>query len=158
MPELCEKAMLPSVQTCLPTDSATRAAVIMRDSGLSVVPVTDEGNHVIGVVTDRDLALRVLARNLSAATPLREIMTRHDLVSVSPADTVQTARGRMTDAHVHHVLVVDPHNKLLGVIASDRPARPEPGQEPAFGPGAAPHGSSSPEPKWRPGATAGRQA
>ena len=117
MEELCETVMSKNIQTCRETDSVSRVAVIMRESNVGLVPVTNAGYHVTGVATDRDLTVRVLAHNKDGDTPIGSVMSKGAMVTVKPGDTLQTAEERMIKAGVGRALVTDPHGKLLGIIS-----------------------------------------
>jgi CBS domain-containing protein len=117
MKELCETVMSKNIQTCRESDPVSRVAVIMRENNVGLIPVTDAGYHVTGVVTDRDLAVRVLAHNKDGDMPVGSVMSKGTLVTVLPGDTLQTAEERMIKAGVGRALVLDPHGKLLGVIS-----------------------------------------
>jgi CBS domain-containing protein len=63
------------VARCLETLSVQACAEMMRDNGIGFVPVVDAAGQVVGVVTDRDLVLRVLANDLPSETPVGQVMT-----------------------------------------------------------------------------------
>ena len=62
-------------QCCRREDTARRAAEVMRDCDCGVVPVIDEARRVIGIVTDRDLAIRGIAAGKGPDTRLADLMT-----------------------------------------------------------------------------------
>ena len=68
-----------------PTDSVQQAAAAMRDLNVGIVPICDDEQRLLAVVTDRDLALRVLAEGKDGSTPLDEV------ASVSVNRTEQSA-------------------------------------------------------------------
>ena len=113
----CETVMQSDVLFVGPNDSAQHAALIMRAANIGFLPVCDEGACVVGVVTDRDLALRVCAEGLSAgALSVAEVMTR-DLVACRPDDELTDAERRMAEYGKSRIVVTDGASRLLGVIS-----------------------------------------
>lgn len=110
------EVMKTDVECCAPDHTAQCAAQEMREGNLGFVPVCDAGKHVLGVVTDRDLAIRLVADNLPATTRVSQIMTR-EVVSVRPTDSLSRARELMTSRKKSRLLVLDPDDKLVGVIS-----------------------------------------
>ncbi|HEY3356364.1 MAG TPA: CBS domain-containing protein [Polyangia bacterium] len=91
------------------------AARLMTEHGISSLPVVS-GERLVGIITERDLVQRALARRLDAErTPVAEIMSR-GLVYASPEDTYEDALGRMKRHRVRHLLVVD-GARLAGVVS-----------------------------------------
>ena len=71
----CGDVINKDVARCLETLSVQACAEMMRDNGIGFVPVVDADGQVVGVVTDRDLVLRVLANDLPSDTPVGQVMT-----------------------------------------------------------------------------------
>jgi CBS domain-containing protein len=113
----CEELMRRPVESCRATDNVHAAARAMRDANIGFLPVCDEAERVIGVVTDRDLAMRVLAaeRDL-ATTTIGDVMSR-EVVSCRPQDDVRQAQRLMAQHKKSRVVVTDPRGRLLGVIS-----------------------------------------
>lgn len=106
------------VVTAHPDDDATELARQMRDGSVgSVVVVTD--GHPMGIVTDRDLAIRVLADETTDATvSARELMTEMPLTIRD--DLGVAAAAREMDAHgVRRLPVVDRGDELVGIVSLD---------------------------------------
>jgi CBS domain-containing protein len=106
----------PSCTTARATAQA--AAELMRRTDLGFLPVVDdpESGRVVGVVTDRDLCMQVVAANSSAAALVAECMTPNP-VCCHPEDDVKTALARMQRNGVRRLPVVDTHQTIQGVIA-----------------------------------------
>jgi len=104
---------------CIPSDSAHRAATLMRrfDVG-SLLVVNDEGHRrLLGIVTDRDLCLFVVAANLlPAAVTVEECMKRNP-VCCGPDDDASHALELMRTHHVHRLPVVNPQGILVGIVS-----------------------------------------
>jgi CBS domain-containing protein len=116
--------MTPDPTTCSAEDDLTRVIEIMKDEDCGIVPIT-EGNgeqRVVGVVTDRDIAL-YLGEHDAPPSEVKagDVMTR-DVVSV-PADVdIHEVSRKMQNAQIRRVLVTD-GQRLLGVISTADLAR-----------------------------------
>lgn len=115
---LAREIMTDEVECVTPQDDLTRAARIMRDLDVGIVPVVEDndGMRLIGVVTDRDLAMRHVAEGHGPDCKVEEAMSREDLVVASPDDDVDTVMRRMRERQVRRVPVVE-DGRLVGIIA-----------------------------------------
>jgi len=125
MKGFCEEVMSRNVQTCKESDPASRAAQLMRDNNIGLIPIVDAGGRAKGVVTDRDLALRLIADRKNADTPLKEIMSKEPLLAVSPSDKLSEAEEKMMQSGKGRVLVTDSNGRVVGVISRSEIARNE---------------------------------
>jgi CBS domain-containing protein len=109
-----------------PDDSVIDVALIMARENVGLVPVCEsrETRKLCGVITDRDIVVRVIAegRDPRTITSLREIMSP-DLVTCSPSDDVDTVKQLMQDHQVRRVLGTDEHGCLVGLVAQADLAR-----------------------------------
>ena len=104
---------------CLPSDTAQRAATIMRDEDAGVVPIieNEQSRKVIGIVTDRDLCMNVVAEGHDPrATQVHEAMTT-TVVSCSPQDSVEKATELMRENQIRRIPVLDEQHRLVGIVA-----------------------------------------
>jgi CBS domain-containing protein len=104
---------------CVPSDTAQRAAKIMRDEHAGVVPVieNEQSRAVVGIVTDRDLCMNVVAEGRDPrTTQVHESMTR-TVVSCSSQDSVEKATELMRENQIRRVPVVDEQHRLVGIVA-----------------------------------------
>jgi CBS domain-containing protein len=115
---LAREIMTDRVECVTPQDDLARAARIMRDLDVGIVPVVEgnDGMRLIGVVTDRDLAVRHVAEGHGPDCKVEEAMSREDLVVASPDDDVDTVMRRMRERQVRRVPVVE-DGRLVGIIA-----------------------------------------
>ena len=114
---LCEQLMRRPVRTCTVQENIEAVARAMRDANVGFLPVCDEHNAVVGVVTDRDLAVRVLAEHLDPKTTrIGDVMT-HGMVRCHPKDEVARAERLMAEHRKSRILVMDASDTLLGVIS-----------------------------------------
>lgn len=113
----CRDLMLTQIFRCRETDSAVHCATLMRDAQLGMVVVVDALDRVVGLVTDRDLVMRVLAANRPYTTPLSEVMTGGPLVTFDPEEEVSALEQRMAEAHKSRAIAVDERGRCAGVIS-----------------------------------------
>jgi CBS domain-containing protein len=110
--------------TVRPSDDLRSVLRIMKSDDCGMVPITEGNgdNKVVGVVTDRDVALH-LGANDSRPSEVRgsDVMTT-DLVSVSPDADIKEVSRKMQEAQVRRVLVTD-GTRLVGVISTADLAR-----------------------------------
>jgi CBS domain-containing protein len=112
----------PAVVT--PESSAQDAARMMQDNDCGSLPVVESRNSMklVGMVTDRDLAIRVLGRGQDANTPVREAMTRN-ISSVQVEDDLNAIERVMTGQQVRRVPVVDGQGRVVGIVSQADLAR-----------------------------------
>ena len=111
----CREIMTKNVRTATREMSIREVAAIMRDGDMGAVPIVDEGK-LTGIVTDRDIVVRLIAEGCDADTPVSEGMTT-ELFTVRPDDFVFEAIRLMGDKQVRRVPVIDDNGKLVGIIA-----------------------------------------
>jgi CBS domain-containing protein len=116
--------MTPNPTTCNPSENLRSVLRIMKTEDCGIVPIT-EGNgesRVVGVVTDRDIALHLGANDSRPSeVHVSDVMTTR-LVSIGPDADFKEASRKMQDAQVRRVLVTD-GDRLLGVISTADLAR-----------------------------------
>jgi CBS domain-containing protein len=116
---LCQDVMTDKVFCCVPTDPVTEAARLMREHEIGAVPVVDseEGRHVRGILTDRDIVIGVVSRGLDPdRTKVSEVMSR-DIVACRSEEDVDRALEAMEKNQVRRVLVQDSDGVLHGIIS-----------------------------------------
>ncbi len=111
----CREIMTGNVRTVTSETSVRDVSVLMREGDIGAVPVVDAGK-LVGIVTDRDIVVRVVAEGNPASTPVAEAMTG-EVFSVGPDDFVFEAIRLMGDKQVRRVPVVEPSGELVGIIA-----------------------------------------
>jgi CBS domain-containing protein len=98
-----------------PTATATSAARVMAEHNIGAVPVVD-GDRLAGIFTERDVLMRVVASGRNPdETSVREVMST-DLVVAEVSETYETCLGRMQQARVRHLLVLD-QGRLAGILS-----------------------------------------
>src|SRR5436305_14937856 len=102
--------------------SVMEAARLMRDEDTGIVPVV-EGEKLVGTVTDRDIALRIVAEGKSPEnTTVGEIASR-DLVTIDPQQDLSEALRLMARHQVRRLPVVEEDGRLVGIVAQADIAR-----------------------------------
>jgi CBS domain-containing protein len=111
-------------QCCTPNDTVERAAKVMADSDCGCLPVVDETNQkrVVGVITDRDIAVRGVARGKNPSTKIRDLMTTSTFFCPSDADIGDVER-LMAHHQVRRVIVVDDKQCCVGIVSQADIAR-----------------------------------
>lgn len=110
-----QDAMTPNPSAVEPATPAHEAAQLMKSEDVGALPIVEDG-RLTGMITDRDLAIRVLAEGKGAETPVGEIASR-DVVSVDPQQTLEEAARLMADHQVRRLPVVEEDGKLVGILA-----------------------------------------
>jgi CBS domain-containing protein len=112
----------PAVVT--PDTTARDAARMMEENDCGSLPVVEgrDAMKLTGMVTDRDLALRVLGRGQNPETPVREAMTSN-VSSVKVDDSLDAVERVMSGQQVRRVPVVDGQDRVVGIIAQADLAR-----------------------------------
>lgn len=113
---LCEAIMKTNVECVSSETTVQGAARKMRAQNIGFLPVCDVAGRVIGVVTDRDIALRVVAENRAANTPVRTILT-NEVIACRPEDDLSHARDLMAEHHKSRIMCLDDHGRVMGVIS-----------------------------------------
>jgi CBS domain-containing protein len=99
-----------------PHESVERAAQMMCRMEVGALPVYD-GEHLVGMVTDRDITVRAVAMGKPVAdTPVSEIMSR-DTLCCGLNDDVEEVERRMGEAQVRRVPVLDRSHDLVGIVS-----------------------------------------
>ena len=107
--------MTREVQTVRPDQSARDAATFMLQADAGAIPVT-EGDRLVGMITDRDIAVRGVAEGHGPDTPVRDLMT-NDIVAAREDDDVEDAAARMSQAQVRRLMVIDDQQQLCGIVS-----------------------------------------
>ena len=107
--------MTRDVQTIRPDQSAQDAARFMLKAEAGSIPVTD-GDRLIGMITDRDIAVRGVAKGYGPDTPVRELMS-DDVTCARADDSVEDVASRMSEAQVRRLPVIDQDERLCGIVS-----------------------------------------
>jgi CBS domain-containing protein len=119
-----QRIMTQQVHSIGPGDTIIEAAQSMAENDVGVLPVIESG-QLIGIVTDRDIAVRGIAGGVSPSMPVRRIMSRN-VASCSPDDSIEDALGTMANEQVRRLPVCDDQERLVGIIGLGDAANRDP--------------------------------
>ncbi|ENZ82711.1 MULTISPECIES: CBS domain-containing protein [Caulobacter] len=109
-------AMTSQVSVARPTDSIRKVAETMAKVDSGVVPVVDDGK-VVGLVTDRDIVLRVVAEGRSFDSAVSEVMSDGEVLSVKEDDVLADATAKMANNQVRRLVVLNDAGNLTGILS-----------------------------------------
>ena len=115
----CREVMTADPVCCLGITTVDQAAQMMRDEEVGPIPVVEnfQTHKLIGIITDRDLTLKVLAEGRDPSTTrVQEVMTQ-DVATCKPDDDLQKAMGAMAAHQVRRIPVVDENGSIVGIVA-----------------------------------------
>ena len=115
----CNEVMTNNPICCLPSDIVSKVALLMKSKDIGPVPIIDneQTKKLVGIVTDRDLALKIVAEGRDPkSTKAVEVMTR-EVVTCRAEDDMQNALDAMSGHKLRRILVVDNNNRIVGIIA-----------------------------------------
>ncbi|SKA27359.1 CBS domain-containing protein [Enhydrobacter aerosaccus] len=109
------EAMSTPVTLATPDQTIQQAARLMLEADSGVLPVGDK-ERLVGMITDRDIALRAVASGKGPKTPVREVMTGEVKYCFEDEDIEHVARN-MGEEQVRRLPVVDRDKKLVGILS-----------------------------------------
>jgi CBS domain-containing protein len=112
---LVKQAMCGEVKLAKPDQTIREAARMMAELDCGCLPV-GEDDRLIGMITDRDIAVRAVAEGKSAKTPIREIMTKNVKYCFEDAEVDEVARN-MADIKVRRLPVLNQEKRLVGILS-----------------------------------------
>jgi CBS domain-containing protein len=114
---LIKEIMTPNPECISPDDTIQEAARKMRDLDVGLLPVCGAGNHLSGMITDRDIAIRDVAEGKDPrTTPVREAMTQEIIACFDDQD-VRDAAQTMQARQVRRLVVLDRDKRLVGIVS-----------------------------------------
>jgi len=117
------EAMTRDVKICTPGQTIREVARTMVEIDAGAMPV-GENDRLIGMITDRDIAIRGVAQGKGPDTPVREIMSEHVEYCYDDEDLDRVAQG-MADVRVRRLPVVNREKRLVGILSLGDVARRE---------------------------------
>ena len=109
------EVMTDNVQTVRPDQRVQEAASFMLSADAGSIPVA-EGDRLVGMITDRDIAVRGIAKGHGPDTPVRELMS-NDVICARVDDDIEDAAARMSQAQVRRLPVNDQDERLCGIVS-----------------------------------------
>jgi CBS domain-containing protein len=117
------EAMTRDVRICTPGQTIREVARTMGEIDAGAMPV-GENDRLIGMITDRDIAIRAVAQGKGPDTPVREIMSEHVEYCYDDEDLERVAQG-MAEVRVRRLPVVNREKRLVGILSLGDVARKE---------------------------------
>src|SRR5215216_1083530 len=108
-------AMTADVRIANPDQSIEDAAKMMAEIDAGVLPVGDN-DRLVGMITDRDIAVRAVAQGLSPKTKVREVMSGEVMYCFDDDDVDEVAHN-MADIKVRRLPVVNRDKRLVGIVS-----------------------------------------
>ena len=95
------------------------AALVMKRENVGIVPVLDAQNErrLVGVVTDRDIAIRCIAEGKDSTCRVRDVMSTDDLATCKVNDDVENVMSAMRSEKVRRIPIVDERGSLVGIVS-----------------------------------------
>lgn len=115
----CSEVMTKNPVVCMPNDLVAKVAQVMKREDVGPVPIVENGQtrRLVGMVTDRDLAVKMVAEGRDIkTTKAEEVMTRK-LVTCRAGDDLQKALDAMSENQLRRIPVVDDEDRVVGIIA-----------------------------------------
>ena len=120
------EVMTREVQTIRPDQPVQEAASFMLSADAGSIPVTD-GDRLLGMITDRDIAVRGVAKGRGPDTPVRELMS-NDVVCARLDEDCADVANKMSEAQVRRLPVIDEQDRLCGIVSLGDLARETKGE------------------------------
>ena len=115
----CNEVMTKNPVCCRPDDMVVKVAQLMQSENIGSIPVieNEQTQKLVGIVTDRDLALKIVAKGQDAkSTKVEAVMTRK-IVTSRAGDDLQMALDAMAEHQLRRIPIVDDDDKIVGIIA-----------------------------------------
>ncbi|PKN94026.1 MAG: CBS domain-containing protein [Chloroflexi bacterium HGW-Chloroflexi-6] len=115
----CSEVMTKEPVCCLPEDTVAKVAQLMQRDNIGSIPVidNDKTQKLVGIVTDRDLVLKIIAKGQDAKTTKVETVMTRQVVTCLAEDDLQKALDAMAEHQLRRIPIVDGGHKILGIIA-----------------------------------------
>lgn len=124
----CADIMSKNLEWLNEKDSVQKAAAIMADAGIGFLPICDKWKKVIGVVTDRDLTTRALAKKIAPDASAALVMSSPAITCLETSD-VHEAEQLMVEERKSRIVITDTDGQLAGVLSLADLIEQAPGRE-----------------------------
>ena len=114
----CNEVMTKKPVCCLPNDIVTKVAELMKRENVGSIPIVEDEQtrKLVGIVTDRDLTLKVVAEGLDAKTTKVEDVMTGEVLTCLAGDDIRKALDAMAGHQLRRIPVVGKGNKIVGII------------------------------------------
>ena len=110
------EAMTREVRVATPGQSIRDVAKMMDESNAGSMPV-GENDRLVGMITDRDIAIRAVAQGKGPDTPVREVMSSEKVLYCYEDDEISSVAKNMSEEQVRRLPVVNREKRLVGIIS-----------------------------------------
>ncbi|SNX73326.1 CBS domain protein [Bacillus oleivorans] len=110
-----KEIMTKDVEYCTLLDNVFEVAVKMKDLDVGAIPIVNDEQHLVGMITDRDIVIRGVAEKHPGSTKVEDIMS-DKLITIEPETSVEEAIQLMKKHQVRRLPVVENKN-LIGILA-----------------------------------------
>lgn len=117
-----QEVMTSNPTTCSPDATIVDVAKLMAQEDVGPVPIVDDENRLMGIVTDRDIVVRVVATESDPKTMTASEIATSDLVTISPDEDLDRALQLLAEQKVRRLPVVE-EDRLVGIVAQADVAR-----------------------------------
>ena len=118
--------MTSNIETVRPDQTAREAASFMLSADTGSIPVCN-GERIVGMITDRDIAVRGVAAGKGPDCSVSDLMSK-DVVFARDDDDAQSVAAKMSEAQVRRLPVLDENDKLVGMVSLGDLARDSDGE------------------------------
>jgi CBS domain-containing protein len=116
-----KEVMTRDVRACEPNATVAEAAKVMAQEDVGPIPIVEDG-RLVGIVTDRDIVVRVVAEGRDPKTTTVNEIASTELVTVSPEDNLDEALKLLAERQIRRLPVVE-GDRLVGIVAQADIAR-----------------------------------
>jgi CBS domain-containing protein len=113
----CADIMSKNLEWLNEKDTVLKAAAIMAEAGVGFLPICDARKHVVGVVTDRDLATRALAKKIAADTTSATLVMSSPAITCLETTDVREAEQLMAEERKGRLVITDSEGRFVGVLS-----------------------------------------
>lgn len=102
-----------------PDSTAREAAQLMKDMDTGVIPIVESSTSqkLVGIITDRDIAIRCVAEGRDGSSRISDVMSSGKLATCGPTDDVDRVMETMSREQVRRIPIVDERGALVGIVA-----------------------------------------
>jgi CBS domain-containing protein len=102
-----------------PESTIAEAARLMKETDTGVIPIVESSasRKLVGIITDRDIAIRAVAEGRDGSCTVRDVMSAGDLATCGPDDDVDRVMETMSREQVRRIPIVDERGSLVGIVA-----------------------------------------
>jgi CBS domain-containing protein len=113
---ICQEVMKADVHCIGPQTTVRDAAITMRDQNIGFLPVCDDDGKVLGTITDRDIAIRVVAADEASNQTAAKFVTPR-VVACRPTDDLSYAEELMSQEKVSRIMCINERGTLEGILS-----------------------------------------